>query len=211
MNKNSPNLQHVQSKLGRREYERIVHRQTMLEAAERVFARKGFREATLGEIAQEADFGVGTFYNFFKSKEDLYTQVLAGIVLRFMTEFERDVQKRDNPTEALSALIDLRLRFFTQHREFFRFFFEQSVAGVSLTKDHLKFRIQYQKVVSHIFASGIQRGIFDPMDPLYAAICLDGMLNAIVRYWSTLSAREPPATQVKEIKRSVLDRFLHRE
>ena len=179
----------------------------MLSAAERVFVREGFRGATIGEIAREADFAVGTFYNFFKSKDDLYAQVLDGIVREFVSEFERDVQQRDNPEDALSALIDLRMRIFDQHREFFRLFFEQSAVGVKLTRRHLMFRQQYRAAVSEIFARGIRRGVFDDMDPVFAAICLDGMLNAFVRYWSTPESGEASAKRLEAMKQTVLGRF----
>ena len=181
----------------------------MLNAAERVFVGKGFREATIGEIAREADFAVGTLYNFFQSKADLYAQVLDGIVHEFMAEFERDVRQRDEPAEALAALIDLRMRIFGEHREFFRLFFEQSAAGVRLTRKHLRFREQYRAAVRDIFARGIRRGTFDAVNPLYAAICLDGMLNAFVRFWSAHEGEEPTAERLKEMKAIVLGRFCH--
>lgn len=195
----------------RKEKERSDHRQTMLSAAERVFVRKGFHEATIGEIAREAEFAVGTLYNFFESKDELYAQVLDGIVREFVAEFERDVQPRDNPDDALSALIDLRMRIFDQHREFFRLFFEQSAGGVKLTKRHLAFRQQYRAAVSDIFARGIRRGIFDAMDPLYAAICLDGMLSAFARFWSTPDGGEPSSERLKKMKTTVLGRFQRRK
>ena len=197
--------------LGRRAQERADHRQTMLTAAERVFVRKGFREATIAEIAREADFAVGTFYNFFESKDDLYAQVLDGIVREFMAEFERDVQQRDDPASALSALIDLRMRVFAQHREFFRLFFEQSAVGVRLTRKHLKFREHYRVAVSDIFSRGVERELFDAVDPLFAAICLDGMLNAFVRYWSSHEGGEPSAERLEKMKAMVLSRFYRRQ
>ncbi len=179
----------------------------MLSAAERVFVRNGFRDATIAEIAREAEFAVGTFYNFFKSKDDLYAQVLDGIVREFVAEFERDVQQRDDPVDALSALIDLRMRVFDRHREFFRLFFEQSAAGVKLTGRHLKLREQYRASVAAIFAQGVKRGLFDKLDPLYAAICLDGMLNAFVRHWSAHEGGNPSPERLKIMKETVLSRF----
>lgn len=46
-------------------------RQSILEGAARVFARKGFEKATTREIAQAADVSEGTIYNYFASKEEL--------------------------------------------------------------------------------------------------------------------------------------------
>ena len=58
--------------LSRRERERLLRRQLMLNAARAVFAEKGYADATLDEIAQRAEFGKGTLYNYFKGgKEDI--------------------------------------------------------------------------------------------------------------------------------------------
>ena len=53
------------SSLSRRERERRMRRQAMLDAASAVFAEKGYAQATLDEIADRAEFGKGTFYNYF--------------------------------------------------------------------------------------------------------------------------------------------------
>ena len=53
------------SSLSRRERERKRRRQAMLRAAQSVFAEKGYARATLDEIAERAEFGKGTLYNYF--------------------------------------------------------------------------------------------------------------------------------------------------
>ena len=116
----------VARKLSRKERERQAHRREMLEAAERVFVRKGYHGATVEEIAQEAEFAVGTLYNFFKSKEEMYAEVIRKIAEDFQDVFERQVLTRDRPQEAIGALIELRLKYFDDHRGFFRVFFETS-------------------------------------------------------------------------------------
>jgi AcrR family transcriptional regulator len=56
--------------LSRKERERLMRRQAMLEAARAVFAEKGYANATLEEIAQRAEFGKGTLYNYFPGGKD---------------------------------------------------------------------------------------------------------------------------------------------
>ncbi|RKY57461.1 MAG: TetR/AcrR family transcriptional regulator, partial [Candidatus Latescibacterota bacterium] len=60
----------------RREREREAHRREILEAAGRVFARKGFAGATMDEIAQEAEFSKAALYLYFKNKEDLFLSLI---------------------------------------------------------------------------------------------------------------------------------------
>ena len=64
------------SSLSRRERERKRRRQAMLNAARAVFADKGYADATLDEIAERAEFGKGTLYNYFEGgKEELFLAV----------------------------------------------------------------------------------------------------------------------------------------
>lgn len=58
------------SSLSRRERERRMRRQAMLDAASAVFAERGYAQATLGEIADRAEFGKGTLYNYFEDGKE---------------------------------------------------------------------------------------------------------------------------------------------
>ncbi|MEW5874817.1 MAG: TetR/AcrR family transcriptional regulator [Candidatus Zixiibacteriota bacterium] len=60
----------------RKERERQSRRLEIVHAARTVFARHGFNSATLEEIAERAEFGKGTLYNYFDSKDDLFTAVM---------------------------------------------------------------------------------------------------------------------------------------
>ena len=59
--------------------ERITRARTrqILNAALTVFASKGFGEATIADIAQEAGVGVGTIYNYYKDKHDLLISLIS--------------------------------------------------------------------------------------------------------------------------------------
>ena len=63
----------------RREQRRLRHqslsRSQLLDAAEEVFGKKGFHETTLKEIAELAEFSVGSVYSFFQNKDDLFQQI----------------------------------------------------------------------------------------------------------------------------------------
>ena len=54
---------------------RDVFRLAILEAAERVFARRGFVESKVADIAREAGLATGTLYNYFDSKEAIYQYI----------------------------------------------------------------------------------------------------------------------------------------
>lgn len=63
--------------------ERVAARRSqILEAAYDVFASKGYRDATVADIAQRLGIGHGTFYRYFESKNDVFEQVLTAGLMR---------------------------------------------------------------------------------------------------------------------------------
>jgi TetR/AcrR family fatty acid metabolism transcriptional regulator len=53
--------------------------QKILDAAIRIFARKGFNQTKISEIADEAGIGVGSVYNYYKNKESILLHILERI------------------------------------------------------------------------------------------------------------------------------------
>src|ERR671935_2557367 len=75
----------------------------ILDAAERHFLERGFQEAKIDRIAEEADVAVGSIYNHFGSKEGLYSALLA----RALELFEAYMAEDEEPAGgALEQLLD---------------------------------------------------------------------------------------------------------
>ncbi len=65
----------------RREREKQLRRRTILNAAETLFARNGYRKTKIEDIAERAEVSVGTVYGYFQNKEELLVAVLDDIGL----------------------------------------------------------------------------------------------------------------------------------
>src|SRR3954464_2813877 len=61
---------------GRREERKAQNRAKLLVAARKVFAEKGYGEATAHDIVRETDLASGTFYNYFADKQDAFMALL---------------------------------------------------------------------------------------------------------------------------------------
>src|SRR3954469_1734791 len=105
----------------RREERRLrqqdVSRGQLLDAAEEVFGRKGFHETTLKEVAELAEFSVGSVYSFFENKDDLYLSVFLRRGEEFLPGMEA-VAHDGTPAEQLHRLVDFEVGFFRQHPHF---------------------------------------------------------------------------------------------
>jgi len=196
----------------RKERERTARRRAILAAAERVLVRGGYHEATVEQIAQEAEFSVGTLYNFFKGKDDLYAQVVEKIAREFLADFDSKVLGLEDPEEALGALIELRLTHLEEHRGFFRAFLERSPVGRfdparALPRQCVGLYDQYVDAVCRLFARGVEAGRFDGLDPLYLTLFLEGVINAFGVYWSRREPDEPLARRIEKVKRDFIGRL----
>jgi AcrR family transcriptional regulator len=77
-------------------------RQRLLEAAERVFLRRGLRGSSVEEIAEEAGFTRGAFYSNFRSKDELFVELLQDRVYRQYAQMAEETQERPGtPRERL--------------------------------------------------------------------------------------------------------------
>ncbi|ROR23909.1 TetR family transcriptional regulator [Mobilisporobacter senegalensis] len=60
----------------RKEKERDIRKKDIIDAAEKIFFEKGFHNATMDDIAKEAEFSKRTVYVYFRSKEQLYFEIM---------------------------------------------------------------------------------------------------------------------------------------
>lgn len=68
---------------GKRERLKTANRQAILEAARGVFARTGYEATTVRDIIRETKLASGTFYNYFKSKEEVFHALANSSAVRF--------------------------------------------------------------------------------------------------------------------------------
>ncbi|MGA2496536.1 MAG: TetR/AcrR family transcriptional regulator [Tepidisphaeraceae bacterium] len=200
------------NQMSRKDRERERHRSEILDAAERVFVSKGYEATTVGAVAKEAEFAVGTLYLFFKSKEELYGCVIQRIAEDFIEQFETRVLTRENAEEALAALIELRLTHFDNHQGFFRLVLTNSPGNQAnparvLPPQCRELNDRYIDAVARLFQQGISQGIFDRADPLYLALCLEGIINAFLAYWSRHPSTEPLPRRIAKMKREFIGRI----
>lgn len=82
----------------RRELTKTQNRETILAAAKGVFAQMGFASATVRDIIRATPLASGTFYNYFKSKEEVYQALRDGTALAIRPRL-REVRLAANTAE----------------------------------------------------------------------------------------------------------------
>ena len=90
----------------RKEREKLVRREQILEAAYQLFHESGFSAATMDQIAERAELAKGTLYLYFKSKEEVYYALLdrgLEILIGLLEDKVNQRPPRDRILEELAA------------------------------------------------------------------------------------------------------------
>jgi TetR/AcrR family transcriptional regulator len=171
----------------RREQRRLQHqdlsRAQLLDAAEEVFGRKGFHQATLKEVAELAEFSVGSVYSFFENKDDLFRQIFVRRGEEFMPGLRAVVRDEGTPLEQLHRLVDFEVGFFREHPRFGRLYLRYSSATM-LSSDRAidaAMADRYEesmRLQAELFERGQRTGAFRPGDPHVLARLFSGLISA---------------------------------
>ncbi len=104
----------------RKEREREARREAILEAASRVFSRKSYYEATIDEIAAEAELAKGTLYNYYRDKQDIFLSLLERGLDQFQQILDQAIASGGTLSEVLTKCFQDSLRIFRDHQYMFR-------------------------------------------------------------------------------------------
>lgn len=102
----------------RRERERETHRLQIMDAAEAIFSARGYNAVTVEDIAEKAGFAVGSIYNFFGGKQDLFDQVLLRIAQNRIDDIEQRILPVEDKWEGLRLMCGLWMAHHERHQAF---------------------------------------------------------------------------------------------
>jgi AcrR family transcriptional regulator len=191
----------------RRKREAEARRREILEAATRVFARRGFHAATTAEVAAEAGVAVGSIYLCFKTKEELYFSLVNEKAEELLSFLHAELARAPTALEKLRQLVVAELEFFNRNREFIRIYLSTRSGPEWTLKDDFGEAVSrkyeaYIEMVADILKRGIEEGELRAGPPADLAHALIGMLNSVVLRWvaeDDLEAVDPKAGWLVEL------------
>lgn len=172
----------------RREREKEQRKNDIIDAAERVFFKKGHEIATMDDVANEAELSKGTLYLYFKNKEDLYLAIhLRGNKI-LHSLFEKAVKNEKSGIEKTRSIGMAYVDYFEKYPDYFNamlyyeshdfdFADQNSVAAECLIegKTTMDFLIDSIEI-------GIKDGTIRPdIDSVKTALCLWGQTTGILQ------------------------------
>ena len=169
----------------RRQRHQLLSREQLLDAAEEIFGRKGYHETTLKEVAELAEFSVGSVYSFFDNKDDLFRQIF----LRRGEEFMGGMQalltdEATDPLPQLRALARYQVDFFRASPHFGRMFLRySSIVSLAAQQEQVDPAVseRYERAMSlqsELFRRGQKSGEMCDGDPLVLSLLFSGLISS---------------------------------
>ena len=160
-------------------------RDVILRAATTVFARNGFFNAQVADVAREAGVAAGTVYLYFRSKDDLLVSIFERNMKDARAEARTVLEDLTDPVERLRALARLHLdRLGRDHNlaVVFQVELRQSVKFMErLSATHLR---EYLGLMRDTIAGAQASGAFRrDVNPTVAAKVLFGALDEMATNW----------------------------
>ena len=160
-------------------------RRTILDAALRVFARKGFHSARVADVAREAGVAYGLVYHYFPSKEamldELFDQRWTFLLTQIANVDKQTLTARDKLYEVASFIIDS----YRYDPELMKVIIvEVTRAANSFGREHLpEIQAAYEGIAT-IVRSAQRSGEFkDTVSPEYAALAFYGSVEQVLSGW----------------------------
>ena len=170
------------------DYARTAYQEAILEAAERVFLRVGYHEAKMSDIAAEAGVSVGTLYNYFDSKENVFCTM----VERGQNEFDQalgDLDDQGPPLERIDAIFEAALGYVEKRGAMFALFSQlgvlsendiQRVGGQLAADGYVRF---VERLASALAEAATEGRVRSDVPPKTLALMLTGIGNAVLFAW----------------------------
>lgn len=163
------------------EEEQARRRHEIFQQVVNVFAKKGFHETSMHEIAKAAGLGKSTLYDYFKTKDDL--------LVYFFEDQWGDLAEQARQIAVQNSPADLRLRqviekYFESLQDNKNLFLKLSIESQRLKMESQKMiqekRHAYQDLIRALIDEGIREGIFRKVDSLLAARLLLGAVGPVI-------------------------------
>jgi AcrR family transcriptional regulator len=158
-------------------------RRQLLDAAVRVFARKGFHASRVGDIAEEAGVAHGLLYHYFKSKDEVLEAVFHENWSVLLARIA-NVEETDEPAaDQLRHIATIVLRTWLHLPDVVRVVIREFGRSPELA-ERLGELTQPIDAIQRVIERGIERGEFrKDVDPRFAAAVVYGSIDELLTAW----------------------------
>lgn len=185
----------------------------IIEAALKVFAKNGFYNSKVSEIARAAGVADGTIYLYFQNKDDILISLFEEEMQRVLDQVHVAIGQEADPAKKLERFAIAHLSLVEQNQEMAEIIQVEVRQSSKFMRGYANVKFQeYLNLISSIIKEGQAQGIFRAdIQPGVAKRAFFGALDEMSRYWVLSTARKYAITDAaREISRFFLAGILAR-
>jgi TetR/AcrR family transcriptional regulator len=172
----------------RKEMEFQLRRTEILCEAEKIFASKGFHDATMAGIADASGFAIGTLYHFFDGKKNLYATMVTEKLEKMYSEIRESVNREEIIINKIKKLVESQFHFVENNVTFCDLLIRGEGTtvsdGVTIIRDRLiADYFKHIGFVADIMRLGMDAKTLKTKDPHMMAYALLGIIRSFIYYW----------------------------
>ena len=158
---------------------REERREEIIKAAIEVFGKTNFHKAKMADIADEAEVGKSTLYEYFDSKRSLFEEMLIYIATGYYKSMKLVVGQWDSSKDRLIAFTTYHGTFMKQHLELVESaMMDKTLMSEKVGKQILSIKEAVFRLLEDILIEGVESGeLVDDMDTQLAACAVIGSIN----------------------------------
>ena len=109
----------------RKEKEQEERSNYILAMAEELFSEHGYESTSMAMIAEKSEFSVGTVYNFFPSKSNIYSELLMRKMTEMIDVVQKIVESKAAPIEKLKMIFEFHVEMTKKNIQFFKIYYSE--------------------------------------------------------------------------------------
>ena len=196
----------------RKEREKLARQQEILRAARELFVSKGFHDTTLEEIAQHAEFGKGTLYNYFSSKEELFFGILEQAIEETLAIARTSLATPGGVREKLTSYACAMIHYVKSNGELLHVLYHELHRNdFPVNAAKLRQILNRTRGTWDMLAEPLRAGIHDhalrECDPIHLAVLFDGMIRGFCFHRFSVE-RSPVDENFSAVAESITSVFL---
>jgi TetR/AcrR family transcriptional regulator, fatty acid metabolism regulator protein len=180
-------------------------RERLLEAAEQVFAEKGYHGAVVDDIIRVSDSSKGGFYFHFPNKQAIFLALVDALVPRLAASVERAIAQESDAVAQLDAALRTVLDLFSRHRRLSKILLVEAVGlGHGFDEKLMETRGRFATMIQGYLDHAVAAGAIAPLDTETASWVWFGAINEIVVRWLVAGKPDPLERALPELRRLLL-------
>jgi TetR/AcrR family transcriptional regulator, fatty acid metabolism regulator protein len=180
-------------------------RERLLDAAEEVFAEKGYHGAVVDDIIRASDSSKGGFYFHFPNKQAIFLALVDALTPRLTASVERAIARESSSVAQLDAALRAVLELFSRHRRLSKILLLEAVGlGHGFDERLMQTRGHFANLIRKYLDRAVEAGDIAPLDTETASWVWFGAINEVVARWLITGQPDPLERVLPELRQILM-------